>query len=451
MPKFKLFNLKGDLFAAGFTFGAQAVIKLSSSMILTRILRPEAYGIVTIVMSIVFVVELIADMNVTLFIIREHGAEEPRYLNTAWTIRLARAVLNTVILFFAAPLIATTFYHAPSLINPLRIFSVFFTMGGMESMAFLLALRRKRSRIIMYSELIASFLSAIFSVIYCHFSRDYWGMIYGILLNRLLITAFSYRFYPEFRPKLHFDRAAAREILKFTRFTMPSSLLTIAVMQFDKIVFLRLFDLKLLGFYGLGGNIAAQSESLITKISNQVLYPRLAHNFRCDRDSFSLKYYTENLRLFISILIVPAAIGGAARLLIAILYDSRYAQAADVLQAFMLRAIIVSLATPAEDLMIAAGASHVMLVGNLYRAICMFVMSLTGYYFFGFTGFTYGAALSALPSLVYYWWLQRKSGMMIMKYELLKLSFVSCVAVGTYAMSSLILAFWPAIRRNIGH
>jgi lipopolysaccharide exporter len=447
----QLFNPKGDLFAAGLSFGAQAVIKLCSSIILTRILRPEAYGIITIIMSILFVVELLADMNVTLFIIRDQGAEDSRYLNTAWTIRLGRAFVNTTIVFLAAPLIATTFYHSPALIDPIRVFSLFFVISGLESMAFLLALRRKQSRIIMYTELIASFVSTIFSVVYCHFSRDYWGMVYGILLNRLLITAISYRFYPEFRPKLHFDRAAAREILKFTRFTMPSSLLTIAMTQFDKIVFLRLFDLRLLGFYGLGGNIAAQIESLINKISNQVLYPRLAHNFRTDRDGFSLKYYTENVRLFISILFVPAMLCGGARLLIALLYDSRYAQAADVLQAFMLRAMILSLATPAEDLMIAAGVSHVMLVGNLYRAISMLVMSLAGYYFFGFLGFTYGSALSALPSLVYYWWLQHNRGMLIVKFELLKLFFMACVTLTAYATCSLILAYLPVVRINLGH
>jgi lipopolysaccharide exporter len=447
----KLVNLRGDLFAAGFTFGAQAVLKLCSSMILTRILRPEAYGIITIILSIVFVVELLADINVNLFIIRDHSAEESRYLNTAWTMRLSRALLNAAIVFLGAPLIATTLYHAPTLVAPLRVFSISFVIGGLESMSFPIALRRKRSRIIMYSELIATFLSTILTIVYCHFSRDFWGIIYGIIFNRLLITAFSYRFYPEFRPRIHFDWPAAREILKFTKYTMPSSLLTIVMTQFDKVVFLRLFDLRLLGVYGLAGNIAAPIETLISKISNQVLYPRCAHNFRTDRDTFSLKYYSENVRLFVSILIVPAAIGGGARLLIAILYDPRYAQAADVLQAFMLRAMLLSLATPAEDLLIASGASHVMLVGNLFRALWMFVMSLAGYYFFGFMGFTYGAALSALPPLIYYWRLQRKSGMMIAKYELSKVTFAACVAIGAYAFASLVLAFFPLARIGIRH
>lgn len=451
MLKLKFVNINGDLFATTFSFGAQAVIRLGSSIILTRILRPEAYGIITIILSIVFVVELLADINVTLFIVREPSGEAPRYLNTAWTMRLGRAIVNSAIVFFGAPIIANTIYHAPELILPLRVFSISFIISGLESMAFPLAVRRKQTRIVMYSELVATFLSTLFAVIYCEISRDYWGLIYGILFNRLLIAAFSYRFYPESWPRLHFDRAAARAIMKFTKFTMPSSLLTIAMTQFDKVVFLRLFDLRLLGVYGLAGNIASPIESLVAKISNQVLYPRCAHNYRSDRETFSLKYYTENIKLFISILIVPATIGGGARLVIALLYDPRYAQAADVLQAFMLRAMLLSLATPAEDLMIAAGAVHVMLVGNFFRALWMFTMSLTGYYLFGFMGFTYGAALSPLPPLIYYWWLQRKSGMMVPKYELFKISFAACVAMGAYAACSLILAFLPVGRISLPH
>src|SRR5450432_2345132 len=101
-----LINFKGDLFATALSFGTQIVIKLGSSLILTRILRPEAYGIITILMSVTFVIEMIGDINVTLFLIRDKNAEQPKYLNTAWTLQFGRAVFNTIVLFICAPLIA---------------------------------------------------------------------------------------------------------------------------------------------------------------------------------------------------------------------------------------------------------------------------------------------------------------------------------------------------------
>jgi len=446
VARFKLVNLKGDLFATAFCFGAQGVIKLGSSLILTRILNPDAYGVVAILLSIAFVVEMIGDINVTLFIVRDKNAEQPRYINTAWTMQVGRGVLNSTVLFLLAPIIASWLYDLPTLTTPLRVFSLTFIIGASASMAFPLAIRHKRARIIMYSELAATVLSTVFTLVYCYYSRDFWGIVYGILLSRLAMSALSHRFYRELAPRLQFDWAAAREILGFTKYVMPSSLLTLAVSQFDKIVFLRLFDLNLLGVYGLASNIAGPIEALISKISQSVLYPRCAHNFRADRTTFALKYYTENVKLFLSILILPAAFGGAAQFVIAVLYPSRYAEAGAILQAFMVRAALLSLASPAEDLLIATGEYQVILHGNVFRAIWMFGGSMAGYYLHGFMGFVYGAALSGLPPLIYYLWLQRRKGMLIVRYELYKVAFVLSIALAAYLASALITTLWPAFR-----
>ena len=449
MAGFKLFNVKGDLFATGLTFFAQAVIKLGSSLILTRILRPEAYGIVTILLSIVFVVEMLSDIAVTVPIVRHDEGENPAYLNTAWTLRLCRSVLNTLLVFAAAPLIARV-YAVPDLTGPLRVFALFFVFAGAESMAFPIAIRRKNSRVIVYSELVVTFLSTTFTIVYCLHSRDFWGMVYGILLNRLLLSASSHFFYREFSPRLYLDWPAARELLKYTRFAVPSSILGLCLTQFDKVVFLRLFDLRLLGIYSLAGNITGPVENLVQKVSQLVLYPRCAHNFRTDRDNFTRKFYTENIRLFFGILLIPAAVGGAAPLIIRLMYDSRYAQAAAVLQAFMARAAFLSLAAPAEDMLIASGEFQVILIGNICRATWLVFTALLGYYVFGFMGFVWGTASSGLPPLLYYLWLQNRKGFLIVRYELYKMAFAAGTAVAAYCASSVLLDLLPSCLRCSG-
>ena len=92
---------------------------------------------------------------------------------------------------------------------------------------------------------------------------------------------------------------------------MPSSVLTLVLSQFDKAVFLRFFDLRLLGIYGVASNIAGQVESLISRTSEMVVYPRSAHNFRTDPSTFAEKYYTDNIRVFAVTGAMAAAVGGA--------------------------------------------------------------------------------------------------------------------------------------------
>ena len=437
MVIFRRISFKSDLFATGLTFGAQAVVRVGSSIILTRILRPEAYGIITILMSILFVIEMIGDLGLNLFVIRDPNGEEPRYLNTAWTIRLCRSVLNSMIVLFGATLIASL-YQTPQLVAPLRVMSITFVISGLASMSFPVAIRRKRAHIIVYSELAGTITGSLFSIAYCYYSRDYWGLVYGSLLSNLMQMIMSYQVFKELRPKLHFDRIAAREVLRFTRFSAPSSLLTLALSQFDKIVFIRLFDLRLLGVYGLASSMAGTVEGLISKISQMVLYPRCAHDFRSNPATFSFKYYTQNTNLLLSILILAPLAGGAAHLIVSVLFPSRYAEAEAVFRAFMLRAALLSLACPSEDLLIAAGESQVILIGNVLRAIWTVAGSLIGYYCFGFIGFIYGMALSGLPPLTYYYWLQNRKGFLIPKFELYKVGFIIVVAIMSYAGSTMV-------------
>lgn len=446
LPGLRLPNLKGDLFATAMSFGAQAAIRLGASMILTRILRPEAYGIIAIVTSIGYVVALLGDIAVTVSLVRHEQGESASYLNTAWTLRLGRSLLNTALMFFAAPLIADV-YHAPELVPPLRAYSLWFVIAALESMSFPLAVRRRNSRIIVYSELVSNAAATVFSLLYCYYTRTYWGMIYGILLNRLLVTALSYTFYRDVRPKLMIDRSAARELLRFTRYAVPSSLVTIGMNQFDKAIFLRLFDLHLLGVFSLAGNIAAPVDGLINKVGQLVLYPRCAHDFRTAREQFAQRYYKRNTSLYVSILALPAAIGGAAQLLIRLLYDPRYAQAGTILEAFMVRSALLSLATASECMLIAAGELQAQLQGNVLRAISVVAGTLTGYYLAGLTGFVYGAVLSVVPQLLYYLWLQRSKGYLILRYEVYKVLFVVATFALAYLVSELLLTLVPTRHR----
>lgn len=445
-PDFRIF--KRDLFATTFAFGAQAVIRFGGSLILTRILYPDAYGVLAILMSLVFVIEMLADIGVYPFIIRDKDAEEPAVRDTAWTLRLCRATINSAIVFLSAPALASL-YGAATLVAPLRVISLWFILAALESMSFPIAIRQKRARIVMYSEMSATLVATVCTVIYSFFSKNYWGMVAGTLVNRGFLSLLSYCLFRDMRPKLHFDMTVARRIFDTTKFTMPSSVLTLVLSQFDKIVFLRLFDLHLLGLYGLASNIASPVEALVSRISQNVLYPRSASNFRTRHDTFVEKYYTENVKLFVSILGPPAAICGAASFIISLLYPATYSQAGMILYALMFRVVLISFASPAEDLLIATGRFRVILIGNVLRVVWMASASFTGYYLFGFMGFTYGIASSVAPALAYYWWLQRKHGMLIIRYELYKVAFAVGTFVAAYAATKLAVMLWTSVAPHL--
>jgi lipopolysaccharide exporter len=448
MRIFTKINFKGDLVASLATFAGQATVRFASSLILTRILLPDAYGIITILLSISFTLVMLSDVGTYTSVVRAPNGDSPAYLNTAWTIRFVRSSLNAAIMFFASPAIVRLF-GAPALAAPLRVYALWFLIDALESNSIPMAARRKNTRVVMYSDLIATVISTTFTIIYCYVSRSFWGMVYGLLLNRALFVSFSYLFYREFRPRFGFDRAAARDIFQFTRFVMPSSVLTLLLSQFDKAAFLRLFDLRLLGIYGVASNIAGQVESLISRTGEMVVYPRSAHSFRTDPKTFPEKYYTDNVRVFAVTGVMAAGVAGAAQLIISFLYDPRYALAGVVLQTIMIRAVLLSIASPAETMLIAAGQLHVTLVSNIYRAVSIVSGSLAGFYAFGFIGFLYGLALSGLPPTIYLLLRQRKLGAPVLRYELYRVAFMAVIAVAAYAASRTVMMVFHVSRLKL--
>src|ERR1700756_2014974 len=105
---------KGELFASTFSYGVTSLIRLVSSLILTRLLTPEAYGTFAILLSFYVIIELMSDVGTVGLLIRHPRGGERRFIHTIWSIRLLRCTLNFCLLFLGAPLIAYL-YHAPTL------------------------------------------------------------------------------------------------------------------------------------------------------------------------------------------------------------------------------------------------------------------------------------------------------------------------------------------------
>lgn len=436
-------NFKGELFATTFSFAATGLIKLVSSAVLTRLLFPEAYGIVTLITSIAFMIELLSDVGVAGLTVRHERGDEPNFYQTMWTVRLIRSWINFVLIYACAPLIARL-YDSPALTEALRIFSFSFLIQGLESVSFLLARRHKKARIVNYTELATTAVSTVFVIVVAHFQRDHLAMIYGMLLQRLLMSAASYAFYRDIDVKWKLDRTAARALFDFAKYVTPSSVLTIVLTQYDKVIFLRLFDLQLLGLYGLALNVIGPINGLINKNSRMVLYPRVAENFRRNRDVVADRYYRDNTRLFYVNMTMPAVVAGASQLIVDVLFDPRYAGAGLILQVMAIRAGLHALAIPAESLLVASGRTSVMLQNNLLRVFTIIPGSLIGYWLFGFEGFLWGATAGGAAVLVFLWEVQRRARLFRLRHEATRVAFMAGVAIASWVVSALLL-------RSFGH
>jgi lipopolysaccharide exporter len=438
----------GELFYVTVCFGLIAVIRLVSSIVLTRILYPEAYGLVALIGSIVFTVEMMSDLGVATVMVRHAKAETEPYLTTLWTIRFARSAINGLLVLIAAPWLADI-YNTPELTAPLQCFSIFFLLQGLESMSLQRAIRNKRASRVSIVEVISLAFSTALAIAVSLYTRDHVGMVVGIIANRGAVTALSYALRDPFRPRFAFDREVWRELFLIARFVMPSSMLTMAISQFDKVIFLRLFDLALLGLYGLAANVIQAVDALVTTLTQNVLTPHMAEAFRRDRPSATSVYYRDNARLHAFVLALPAAVAGFAHLIVEILFDPRYAGAALILQAFAARSVTLAFYSSSENLLVASGHNHIGLTGNVLRACWLVPGVLIGHHFLGFHGFLVMAVLYNLPGICYYYWLQAREGLVVVRYEAYRVTLVATVFAAASSLAPLGSSVLKALKASL--
>ena len=439
----KVFNFKGELFSSTFTYGVSAIIRLGSSLILTRLLDPEAFGVVAILSSVAFVLELISDVGTVALLIRHPRGGEPRFIHTLWTVRLLRSALNFVLLYAFAPRIAEL-YEAPFLADALRIYSFTFLLAGLQSMSFLIAQRDQRARILNYTELVTSAAMTVSVVMLAWVLRDYYAFVYGALIQRALMSLASFLYYREVGVAFAWDREAVRDQFKFAKVVLPSSLLTIALSQYDRIVLLKLFDLSLLGLYGLAAGIIAPLAGLSSKNSRVVLYARCADYVRADRSSVGRRYYGENAKLMRLGVVLPALVAGLAPAIVGTLYDSRYASAGPILMLMALATVLGGFENPAENLLVAAGRTHVVLMSNVIRVVVLPITTLLGYYFFGFNGFLAGTLFPPLAVMAYCFFEQRRLQLLDHRIEARRLLEGLAVFVIAWVLGQVWLYLVPA-------
>jgi len=436
-------NLKGELFSSTFTYGVTALIKLSSSLILTRLLAPQAYGIFGILLSIVYIVNLVSDVGTYAFVIRHPRGGEAKFIHAVWTIRFLRCVLNFSVVFLGAPIIAAI-YSTPVLTNALRIFSFQFLIAGFESMSFILAQRDQKARISNYADMISNAVMTVFVIVVASILRSYLALIYGVLLQQTLITIGSHFFYRKIGIRFAYDREVAAEQFRFAGFVLPSSLLTMVLSQYDKLILLKLFNLTLVGVYSVAGNMLGPITGVIVHNARVVLYARCSAYFRSDRATARVRYYDENQRLLMVAVILPAIVAGFAQLFISTLYDRRYAMAGSILTVMGLGAVMSAFQASSENLLVASGRTHMVLLGNVVRLFTVIPASILGYYLFGFYGFLWFGQGATVALVIYFFRQQRRYDLLDLSKELRLLGLAALVFALCFTVSHLLLAFVPA-------
>ncbi len=434
----------------GAATGAEQAMRFLRNMVLARLLAPEVFGAIAIVLAINTLLESFTDVGIETSIIQNPRGEEPTYLNAAWWLSVARASGIYALGFLGAPLLAA-FYNNPELVPLARVaFLGTILNGAMSPQAYVTQKKMDFKRwVAIYQG--GGIFGILTTVILAFTIRNIWAIAIGFTVEAAARCILSHAICP-YRPGFTFDRESSQALFKFGRGMCGLPILTFAFMQADIFVIGKVCSAADLGIYSMAMGLAQMPFNLVGKLIAQITNPALSE---IQKDPARTKNTLLKATSAIALLTFPLALFvvlyGKDLLLVA--YGSPYAKGAIPLAILFCSSVLKMISVPVISLyfMIGRPGLHRLFTG--VRALLMILLIYPAVKWYGLTG----AAVAGLLSMVvgYAFQVARLRGVIgldLRQYSrvFVRASGVSLAVAAVWVATYRTLSFGPLTRVAIG-
>ncbi len=373
--------------------GGQA-LRLVGNLILTRLLFAEAFGLMALVAVFMTGLALFSDVGIGPSIIQNKRGDDPRFLNTAWTVQSVRgAALWIAACLGAAPFAA--FYGEPQLAWIVPVSGLAALFGGFNSTKLFTANRHLKTSLNVIVELSSQAAGLVAMVTFALISPSIWALVSGGLVTSATKMVLSHVVLPGARNRFCWDKDAARELFAFGRWIFFSTLLTFLVMQSDRLIFGKMIPLSLLGVYSIALMFATLPSIVAGYVGNQVAFPLYSRIHNGGEDLGPVYRRTRWAAMLLGGTILSMLIT-AGPSLIATLYDERYHDAGWILQLLAVGAWFGVMDATNTASLLARGKARVLVLANASKLVAMIALIPLGYSIAEFPGAVAGFAVSEL-------------------------------------------------------
>lgn len=391
-------------------YGMTQATRLLSSLIMTRLLIPEVFGVMAIALVIHTALALFSDIGLFQSVVRSTRGDERQFLDTLWVVQILRGfalwatalalALGLAAMQAAGWMTGNSVYAHPAL--PHAIAAVGFTavLAGFESTKVAVARRTLTLGRVSQLEIAGNLVAVATTIAWAFIHPSIWALLGGWIAGAAFRTILTHTFLPGPRNRFQWDRAAFREIVHFGKWVAVSSAFTFLAASGDRLILSSLLSSQQLGVYSIAVLILGAIQQGLSRLASHVFFPLLSQVVRDKPDEVRAFHYKARLPIDLSSLGFAGFLLAAGELVVGILYDGRYASAGHMLSVLALT-LIGSRYEVAEQVFLALGKSRLLAIINAVRVATLFAAVPLGYLWAGLEGALWGiVGASLLPTLV---------------------------------------------------
>ena len=242
-------------------------------LVLARLVTPEEYGLVGILLIFVSIFDCIVNCGFTSALIRKNDAKDIDY-NTAFYTNLTISIILCIVLFFSARYIAD-FFDQPLLISLTQVISIAIIINALSLVQRTILTKRLDFKTQAKANVASSLLSGIIGISMAFYGYGIWSLVIQYMSRSLFSTLLLWML-NRWWPKIQFSWNSFKEMFSFSWKLLVSSLIDVAWRDVYQVVIGKCYAPATLGQYTRAHQFGSIFSSNLTIIIQRVSYPVLS-------------------------------------------------------------------------------------------------------------------------------------------------------------------------------
>lgn len=240
------------------------------SIVLARILMPEDYGIIAIILVFINLANVIIDGGLSTALIQKKNADQTDFSTIFWVSILLACILYTI-LYFGAPLIANI-YEKEILTPTLRVLGLSVFFNSFNSIQRAYVSRHMLFRNLFYVNAVALLLSGALGIAMAYRGYGVWALV-GQQISSSVCCCVMMLFTIKWRPILVFSKDRFKGLFNFGWKIFLTNFIIAVYTDIRSIVIGKVYQPSALGFFDRGKSFPQLIMSNMLTTLNTVLLP----------------------------------------------------------------------------------------------------------------------------------------------------------------------------------
>ena len=278
-----------------------------TSIVLARLLTPEAFGVVTTLTMVITFAEIFTDAGFQKYLIQHEfkdDIDKEQSTNVAFWSNLIMSLLIWLLIgIFSEPL--ASLVGNPGLGNVLIIACISIPLAAFSSIQMALFKRALDFKTLFKVRVVAISIPLLVTLPLAFILESYWALVLGTIASNFA-NAIVLTIYSEWKPKFFYSFTKLREMFSFSVWSVVEAISIWLTGYVDIFIIGVYLNEYYLGLYKTSMTVVGQIMGLITASTTPILFSSLSR-LQTDEEAFRTMFF--KFQKLVGMLVIPLGVG----------------------------------------------------------------------------------------------------------------------------------------------